>query len=86
MRSGLTHTGPVAEPARQNAETAIPTGLSGLGVHVFDRHEANTLAFEKQLESNEIPGKGDPTSQVSAPPSTMVARKRKHTGEPLHPI
>ena len=34
---GLTDSGPVAEPSRENAETAIPTGLPGLGIHVLGR-------------------------------------------------
>ena len=31
--SGLTDSGLVAEPSRENAETAIPTGLPGPGIH-----------------------------------------------------
>ena len=34
---GLTDTRPVAKPSRENTETAIPTGLSGLTIHVLDR-------------------------------------------------
>ena len=33
--SGPTDSGPVAEPSRENAETAIPTGLPGPGIHVL---------------------------------------------------
>ena len=35
--SGPTDSGPVAEPSRENAETAIPTGVPGPGIHVLDR-------------------------------------------------
>ena len=34
---GPTDSGPVAEPSREKVETAIPTGLPGLGIHVLDR-------------------------------------------------
>ena len=35
--SGPTDSRPVAEPSRENTETAIPTGLPGLGIHALDR-------------------------------------------------
>ena len=35
--SGPTDSRPVAEPSIENTETAIPTGLSGLGIHALDR-------------------------------------------------
>ena len=35
--SGPTDSGPVAEPSRENTETAIPTGLPGPGIHALDR-------------------------------------------------
>ena len=31
------YSGPVADPSRDYAKTAIPTGLPGPGVHVLDR-------------------------------------------------
>ena len=92
VRSCPIHTGPVAEPARQNTETAIPTSLSCPGVHVLDRfinshrkasssrpipYETHKVAFEKQLEGTGISREGDPNPQVPAPPFTMVARRRQ---------
>ena len=67
VRSGPTHTGPDAEPSNNNSDTAIPTGLSSLSVHVFDRsayshretsssrstaYETHTVASQKQLENS----------------------------------
>ena len=81
----------MAEPSRENTETAIPTSLSGLGIHVLDRlinshrrassprsnaHETHTVASQKQWEGG-ITRKGDPNSQVPAPPFTMVAKGRQ---------
>ena len=39
LRSGWVRpdTKPVAEPSRENSETAIPTGLPGPGIHALDR-------------------------------------------------
>ena len=37
VRSGPTHTGPVAKPSGKNTESSIPAGLSGPGVQVPDR-------------------------------------------------
>ena len=37
IRSGPADSRSVAEPSRENAETAIPTGLPGPGIHVLDR-------------------------------------------------
>ena len=66
--SGPTYTGPMAKHSRENTETAIPTGLSGLGIHALDRfinshrkasspksnaHETHTVASQKQLESTQ---------------------------------
>ena len=95
--SGLTYTGPVAEPSRQNTGTALPNDLSGPGVHVLDSfinshgktgssrtspHETNTMAFEKQLESTGIPTKGDSNPQVLTLTFTMVARRKECTHRP----
>ena len=95
--SGPTDSGPVAEPSRENAETVIPTGLPGPGIHVFDRF---TNTYRKQvhlgrlhmrpiqwhLRNNwRVPGitrKGDPNTQVPAPPFTMVAEGRQCTYRP----
>ena len=94
VRSGPTHTGPVAEPSRENTETAISSSLSGPAVHVLDRstnshrktssprpttYETHTVASSKQLESTGITGKGYSNSQVLASTSTMVARIRQGT-------
>ena len=87
----------MAEPSRENAETAIPTGLSGPGIHVLDRftnsyrkasssrptsNETHSVASQKQLEGTRITRKGDPNPQVPAPPFTMVAEGRQCTYRP----
>ena len=97
VQSGLTHTGLVAEPSRENTETAIPTGLSVQTIHVLDRsvnsqretsslrstsYETHTVASQKQLEGSRITGKGDPNSQVPAPQLIVVARRRQCTHRP----
>ena len=94
---GPTDSGPVAEPSRENAETAIPTGLPGPGIHVLDRftnsyrkasssrptsYETHSVASQKQLEGTRITRKGDPNPQVPAPPFTMVAEGRQCTYRP----
>ena len=83
IRSGPTDCRSVAEPSRENAETAIPTGLPGPGIHVLDRfansyrkaslsrptsYETHSLASQTQPEDPRISGKGDPNPQVLAPP------------------
>ena len=98
--SGLTYTGPVAEPSRQNTGTALPSDLSGPGVHVLDRfinshgktgssgtspHETNTMAFEKQLESTGIPRKGDSNS-LHPRLQWWLEEKNVLTGQQLHPV
>ena len=97
VRSGPTYTGPLAKPSRKNTWTAITTDLSSLGVHVLDRfvnshreassprpssHEANLMAFEKQLESTRIPREGNSNSHLLAPSLTMVAGKQECTHRP----
>ena len=87
-RQGPTHTGPLANPSRENSETASATSLSGPAVHVLDRfvnshrktssprptaHETHTVAPQKQLEDTGILREGHPNTQVSAPTFTMVA-------------
>ena len=82
VRLGPTHTGPLAEHSRENIETAIHSGLSGLAVHVVDRstnshrkvsspwpttYKTHTVASRKQLEGTRITRKSDPYSQVSEP-------------------
>ena len=42
-------------------------------VHLGRLHETHTVALEKQLEGPKITGKGDTGSQVSPPPSKVVA-------------
>ena len=97
-----TDSRPVAEPSRENAEIAIPTGLPGPGNQVRDRltnsyrkasscrpisYETHSVASQTQLEGPRITGKGDPNPQVLAPPFTMMAERRKVlTVQPLHPI
>ena len=92
--SGPTDSGPVAEPSRENTETAIPTGLPGPGIHALDRF---TNSYRKasssrptsykthsvaSLEGTRITRKGDPNPQVPAPPFTMVAEGRQCTYRP----
>ena len=92
--SGPTDSGPVAEPSRENNETAIPTGLPGPGIHALDRF---TNSYRKasssrpasykthsvaSLEGTRITKKGDPNPQVPAPPLTMVAEGRQCTYRP----
>ena len=94
---GQTDTGPLAEPAGQNTRNTAPADLSGPAVYVSDRfvnshreassprpatYETHTVASQKQLEGTRITGKGDPNSQVPAPPFTMVARKRQCSNRP----
>ena len=91
IRSGLADSRSVAEPSRENAETAFPTGLPGPGIHVLDRfangyrkasssrptsYEIHSVASQTQLEGPRITGKGDPNPQVLAPPFTMRAEGR----------
>ena len=69
VRSGPTHSGPVAEPSRKNNDTAIPSGLSGPAIHVLNRsadshrkassppqtaHETHSVASQKQLEGTKV--------------------------------
>ena len=92
IRSGPVDSRSVAEPSRENAETAIPTGLPGPGIHVLDRcansyrkasssrptsYETHSVASQTQLEGTRITGKGDPNPQVFAPPFTMMAEGRQ---------
>ena len=86
-RSGLTHTGPLAEPSGQNIRNIVTTGLSGPAAHVPYRpadsnrkassprpatHETHTVASQKQLEGTRVTRKGDSNSQITAPSSTVV--------------
>ena len=92
VRSGLAHTGLVAEPSRENTETAIHSGLCNPAVHVLDRsanrhrkassprptpYETHTVASQKQLEDTRVSRKSDPNSQITAPPPTVVAGGRQ---------
>ena len=87
-RSGQTHTVPLAEPSGQNIRNTVSTGLSGPAVYVPNgfvnshreasslrptAHETHTVASQKRLEGARTTRKGDPNSQVPAPPLTMVA-------------
>ena len=81
--SGLTDTGPAAEPSGQNTENAIPTGLSGPAVHVSDRftnghrkagsprpttYETHTLASQNNWRVPESPEKVIPIPRSPPPP------------------
>ena len=89
--SGPTHTRTLAKPP-ENTGAVIPSDLSGPGSHVFNRfanshretspprsspHEANPMAFEKQLESTGILREGHSSSQVLAPTLTMVTGRKE---------
>ena len=93
---GPTYTGPLAESPGQNTRNTVTTGLSGPVVHVPDRfvnshrkassprliaHETHTVASQK-LEGARITTKGDPNSQVPAPPLTMVGKRRQCSHRP----
>ena len=92
--SGPTDSGPVAEPSRENTETAIPTGLPGPGIHALDRFtnsyrkasSSRPISYKTHsvasLEGTRITEKGDPNPQVPAPPFTMVAEGRQCTYRP----
>ena len=82
IRSGPGDSRSVAEPSRENAESAIPTSLPGPGIHVLDRfansyrkasssrptsYETHSVSSQTQLEGPRITGKGDPNPQVLAP-------------------
>ena len=92
VRLGQTDTGPVAKSSREDTSTFVTTGLSGPAVHVPDRsanshrktssprpiaHETHTVASQKQLEGTGISREGHPSTQVSAPTLTMVARGKQ---------
>ena len=81
----------------QNIRNTVSTGLSGPAVHVPNRfvnshreassprptaHETHIVASQKQLEGARITRKGDPNSQVPAPPLTMVATGRQRSHRP----
>ena len=51
IRSGPADSRSVAEPSRENAETAIRTGLPGPGIHVLDRF-ANS--YKKQVHLGQL--------------------------------
>ena len=85
-RSGPTHTGPVAEPSRQNTRNTVTTGLPSPAVHVSDRltnshrkassprpitHETYSVASQEQLAGTGIIRESDPYSQIPAPTLTM---------------
>ena len=102
VRSVPTDTGPVAESLRENTETAIPTGLSCLAIHVLDRfinshrkasssrptsYETHTVAFEKQLEGTGITRKVIPIARSLHPHlQWWLEEDNVLTGPPFHPI
>ena len=93
-RPGPAHTGPVADPPRENLEDPVSTDLSGPAVYVPDwsanshrkasfplptSHETHTVASQKQLESTGSTGKGHSGTQIPPPPSRMVVRRKQYT-------
>ena len=92
IRPGQTNSGLVAKPSGQDISTFVTTGLSSPAVHVPDRspnshrktgsprpttHETHTVASQKQLEGTRIFREDYPSTQVPAPPSTMVATRKQ---------
>ena len=92
MWLGQTDTEPVAEPSTKDNGISTPTGLSDPAIHVLDRsanshrktssprpttYETHTVASQEQLEGSRITRKGHSDSQVLAPTSTMVARRKQ---------
>ena len=88
VRSGPTHTGPVAKPTRKDTGTTCPPDVFGKGVHVLDRtinshrktgssrqitNEADSMASQKSMENTRILRKGDSSTQDFTSPFTMVA-------------
>ena len=72
IQSGPADSRSVAEPSRENAETAIRTGLPDPGIHVLDRfansyrkasssrptsYDTHSVASQTQLEGPRITGK-----------------------------
>ena len=100
--SGSTYTGQVAKPSRENTETAIPTSLSGPGIHALDRfinshrkasspksnaQETHTVASQKQLEGTRITRKVIPIPRSLHPHlQWWLKEDNVLTGQPLHPI
>ena len=99
---GPTYTGPVAEPSTQNIGIAIPTGLSGPAIHVFDgstnchretssprptAYETHTVTSQKQLEVPETLEKVIPIPRYLHPYlQWWLEEDNVLTGQPLHPI
>ena len=96
-RSGLTNTGPLAEPSGQNTRNTVTTNLSGPAVQVSDRftnshrkassprptsYETHTVASQKQLEGTRVTRKGVSNTKVLAPTLTMVAARGQCTHRP----
>ena len=89
VRSGPTDTGHMAKITNQDTGTSFSPSLFGERIHVSDRpfnghrktspfrqvtHEAHSMAPQKPLENSGIIREEDSTTQILAPPSTMVAR------------
>ena len=100
--SGPTDSGLVAEPSRENAETAIPTGLPGPGIHVLAWF---TNSFRKQVHLGRLQMRPvqwylknnwrvpEPLEKVIPIPRSLhphlqwwLKEDNVLTGQPLHPI
>ena len=99
MWPGQAHSGPVADPPKENTGPDLLTGLSGSAVHVFDRsanshretslpwpatHETNSMTPQKQLEASGITRKGHSNPHVLAAPPEVVASRRQCTSGPTN--
>ena len=75
---------PVAEPSKENAETAIrfTNSYRKASSSWPTSYETHSVASQKQLEGTRITRKGDLNPQVPAPPFTMVAEGRQCTYRP----
>ena len=93
-RLGPAHTGPVADPPRENLGDPVSTDLSGPAVYVPDwsanshrkasfprpaSHETHTVASQKQLESAGSTGKGHSGTQIPPRPFGMVVGRKQYT-------
>ena len=93
LREGRVRPTQERYPTNQNKSPHVRSGMPGPETYVTDRftycyretsaprssaHETNSMAFEKQLESTGITREGDSHTQVSPPPSAMVAGGKQY--------
>ena len=96
-RSGPTDTGLVAKPSGEDFRDFVTTGLSGPAIHVPDRpanghrktgssrpttYETHTMASQKQLENTGVSREDHSSTQVPAPPFTVVDDRKERATRP----